>query len=243
MPAGAKAKVTDVIVRQPDYLKADRRRHRGRPLATWKEYLTFGLISAYADDLSHAVRRLRVRVQRQGDRRTPGAAAALEARRRRSRAGARRAGRPALHRALLQARSEGAHGRAHPATCSRRSRSGSTSSSGCRRRPRCRRRPSSRSIRVKIAYPDQWRDFSALEVKPGDHVGNLLRSREFQTAESWSRARQAGRALALGHSRRRRSTRPTARPTTRSRSRPASCSRPSSISTPTMRSTTARSAR
>ena len=34
--------------------------------------------------------------------------------------------------------------------------------------------------RLKIAYPDQWRDFSALEVKAGDHVGNLLRFREFQ---------------------------------------------------------------
>ena len=30
---------------------------------------------------------------------------------------------------------------------------------------------------VKIAYPDQWRDFSALEVKPGDHVGNPMRFR------------------------------------------------------------------
>ena len=42
-------------------------------------------------------------------------------------------------------------------------------------------------FRVKIAYPDQWRDFSALEIKPGDHVGNQMRFRAFQNAESWAR--------------------------------------------------------
>jgi len=42
-------------------------------------------------------------------------------------------------------------------------------------------------FRVKIAYPDQWRDFSDFDVKPGDHVGNLLRYREFQAEDAWSR--------------------------------------------------------
>jgi putative endopeptidase len=40
---------------------------------------------------------------------------------------------------------------------------------------------------VKIAYPDQWRDFTALEIKPGDHVGNQMRFRAFQSTESWAR--------------------------------------------------------
>ena len=52
MPAGAKDKVNDVIVRQPDYMKAIDAVIAEIPLATWKEYLTFGLISAYADGLS-----------------------------------------------------------------------------------------------------------------------------------------------------------------------------------------------
>ena len=42
-------------------------------------------------------------------------------------------------------------------------------------------------FRVKIAYPDQWRDFSAFEVKPGDHIGNQIRFREFQSTDAWSR--------------------------------------------------------
>ncbi|HEY1044391.1 MAG TPA: M13 family metallopeptidase [Telluria sp.] len=34
-------------------------------------------------------------------------------------------------------------------------------------------------ISVKVGYPDKWRDYSALEVKRGDLVGNVLRAREF----------------------------------------------------------------
>ncbi|MEP9357398.1 M13-type metalloendopeptidase [Sphingomonas sp. KR3-1] len=33
---------------------------------------------------------------------------------------------------------------------------------------------------VKIGYPDKWRDYSALEVKPGDLVGNAERASRFE---------------------------------------------------------------
>ena len=36
------------------------------------------------------------------------------------------------------------------------------------------------SFRPKIGYPDKWRDYSALEVKPGDAFGNLLRATAFE---------------------------------------------------------------
>ena len=98
-------------------------------------------------------------------------------------------------------------------------------------------------FRVKIAYPDQWRDYSALEVKPGDLVGNLHALPRVPDGEIVVAARQAGRALALGLHAADGQRVLQRRPTTRSRSRPASCSRRSSTSTPTMRSTTARSAR
>ena len=32
----------------------------------------------------------------------------------------------------------------------------------------------------KIGYPDKWRDYSALEIRPGDALGNALRAREFE---------------------------------------------------------------
>jgi putative endopeptidase len=37
-------------------------------------------------------------------------------------------------------------------------------------------------FRPKIGYPDKWRDYSALAVRPGDLVGNVMRTREFEHA-------------------------------------------------------------
>jgi predicted metalloendopeptidase len=36
---------------------------------------------------------------------------------------------------------------------------------------------------VKIGYPEKWRDYSSLEVRPGDLAGNLRRASEFRYAE------------------------------------------------------------
>ena len=36
------------------------------------------------------------------------------------------------------------------------------------------------SFAVKIGYPNKWRDYSALEIKNNDLVGNVIRSREFE---------------------------------------------------------------
>ena len=33
---------------------------------------------------------------------------------------------------------------------------------------------------VKIGYPNKWRDYSALDIKPNDLIGNVLRSQEFE---------------------------------------------------------------
>ncbi len=34
----------------------------------------------------------------------------------------------------------------------------------------------------KIGYPNKWRDYSALDIKPGDALGNSMRAREFESA-------------------------------------------------------------
>src|SRR6185503_13022946 len=45
---------------------------------------------------------------------------------------------------------------------------------------------------TKIGYPDTWRDYSKLEVKAGDAVGNSLRSARFE----WNRiAAKAGKPV------------------------------------------------
>ena len=39
-----------------------------------------------------------------------------------------------------------------------------------------------RAVVDKIGYPDKWRDYSALSVKPGDSLGNALRARDFESS-------------------------------------------------------------
>jgi endothelin-converting enzyme/putative endopeptidase len=42
-------------------------------------------------------------------------------------------------------------------------------------------------IRNKIGYPDRWRDYTKLEVKRDDYVGNELRSYRFEDARNWNK--------------------------------------------------------
>ncbi len=44
-----------------------------------------------------------------------------------------------------------------------------------------------RKINVKIAYPDKWRDYSGLEIRADDLVGNVMRANEFEW--NWQAAR------------------------------------------------------
>jgi endothelin-converting enzyme/putative endopeptidase len=41
------------------------------------------------------------------------------------------------------------------------------------------------AIRNKIGYPDTWRDYTALVVKPDDHFGNVQRASQFEDAREW----------------------------------------------------------
>jgi putative endopeptidase len=51
------------------------------------------------------------------------------------------------------------------------------------------------TINVKIGYPDKWRDYSSLDIKPGDAYGNRKRENAFQRARDIMRlAKGADRA-------------------------------------------------
>jgi putative endopeptidase len=41
------------------------------------------------------------------------------------------------------------------------------------------------AIRNKIGYPEHWRDYSTLEVKPDDYAGNAVRAYRFEDARHW----------------------------------------------------------
>ena len=43
------------------------------------------------------------------------------------------------------------------------------------------------AIRNKIGYPERWRDYTALEVKPNDYFGNTIRSMHFEEAREWNK--------------------------------------------------------
>jgi len=189
MPANAKDKVKDVIVRQPDYMKAIDAVIADVPLATWKEYLTFGLISAYADGLSQPF----VDSDFEFNGRTIAGRQVQQPRWKRGVNEAEQVlGEPigrlyierhfkpeaktrmdALIRNLLAAFKVGIDELEWMS-------------------PETKKQAQAKlaKYRLKIAYPDQWRDFSEFDVTPGDHVGNLLRYREFQTQDSWSRLGQ-----------------------------------------------------
>ena len=47
------------------------------------------------------------------------------------------------------------------------------------------------AIRNKIGYPEKWRDYSALTVKPDDYFGNVQRSLSFCGCARVEQARQA----------------------------------------------------
>ena len=43
------------------------------------------------------------------------------------------------------------------------------------------------AIRNKVGYPDRWRDYSTLEVKPDDYFGNVRRASSFENKREWNK--------------------------------------------------------
>ena len=41
------------------------------------------------------------------------------------------------------------------------------------------------AIRNKIGYPDTWRDYTTLQIKPDDYFGNVRRAADFEEARQW----------------------------------------------------------
>jgi putative endopeptidase len=176
----------EVIVRQPDYLKAVDAALADTPVATWKEYLTLGLLDRYAEYLPATFVNAEFNFSGQmlGGRevnlpRWKRGVSTVEA------ALGEPVGRlyidkyfkadakarmDALIKNLLAAFKVGIDELEwmSPAT-------------------KVQAQAKLAKYTLKIAYPDTWRDYSGLEVKGDDLVGNVMRSREFQHADMWSR--------------------------------------------------------
>jgi predicted metalloendopeptidase len=186
LSGGAAADVNDVIVRQPDYLRAVDAALAATPLAIWKEYLTFAWLNAYSEYLPATFANAQFQFfggviggrEQNLPRWKRGVTAVEEA-----------VGEPVgrlyveqhfkpeaktrvdeLVRNLLAAFKVGIDDLEwmSPAT-------------------KAQAQAKLAKYTLKIAYPNQWRDYSGLQVKDDDIVGNVMRSRQFQSSEMWQR--------------------------------------------------------
>ena len=178
--------ISEVIVRQPDYLTGVDAMLSATPITTWKEYLSFGLISDYAPYLSATYvnaefnftgqviggRELNLPRWKRGVTSVEGALGEPVGRLyidKYFKADAK-ARMDALIKNLLAAFQVGIDELEwmSPPT-------------------KVQAQAKLAKYRLKIAYPDVWRDYSGLDVKGDDLVGNVMRSRAFQHADQWSR--------------------------------------------------------
>ena len=169
----------NVVVRQPDYIGAMNALIAATPASTWREYLTFKLLDAYADELPSGFQQARFDFR---GRTLSGQQAQSERWKRgvdevegimgesvgklyvqRNFKPEAKARMDAMVRNLRQAYAVGIDSLEwmSPAT-------------------KAQAKAKLAKFTVKIAYPDKWRDYSKLEIKRGDLLGNAKRANEFR---------------------------------------------------------------
>ncbi|MFI5229032.1 MAG: M13 family metallopeptidase [Gemmatimonadales bacterium] len=169
---------TDVIVRQPDYVKAMNDVFAKTPASTWREYLTFKLLDRYANELPAAF------VQARFAFRDSTLSGQLEMS-------------PRWKRASAEV--EGSLGEAAgkiyvqkyfpPAAKARMDQLVKNILAAYKvgidslpwMSPETKRQAQDKlaHFTVKVAYPDHWRDYSSLVIKRDDLLGNAERTAEF----------------------------------------------------------------
>jgi predicted metalloendopeptidase len=169
----------NVVVRQPDYIGAASGIIAATPVSTWREYLTFKLLDAYADELPSAFQQARFDFrgrtlsgqQVQSERWKRGvdevegimgeAVGKLYVER--NFKPAAKARMDAMVRNLRQAYAVGIDSLEwmSPAT-------------------KAQAKAKLAKFTVKIAYPNKWRDYSKLAIKRDDLYGNARRAAEFR---------------------------------------------------------------
>jgi putative endopeptidase len=191
LTAAGLAKATDVIVNQPDYVKAVNDIIARTPIATWREYITFKLLDDYADELPAAFQSARFEFRGK----------TLSGQQEMS---------PRWKRAVGLV--EGAMGEAagklyvqqyfKPEAKARMDalvknilaayKVGIDSLDWMSPETKQQAQDKLAHFTVKIGYPDKWRDYSKLVVKHDDLFGNAMRTARFRYAEM---ASQLGRPV------------------------------------------------
>ncbi|MBV9774334.1 MAG: peptidase M13 [Gemmatimonadetes bacterium] len=178
IPAAGLERTPAVVVRQPSYVQAAGRAIERVPLPVWKQYLTFKLLDAYAGYLG----RDWVDAQFAFEGRTLGGLEQMLPRWKRGLDAVEGsmgmlAGRLYVEQTFqpeAKARMQRLVANVMDAF-----RVGIDSLEWMSPATREQARAKLAHLNVKIAYPDPWPDYSGLEVRAGDLVGNVMRAREF----------------------------------------------------------------
>ncbi|HEY2854356.1 MAG TPA: M13 family metallopeptidase [Gemmatimonadaceae bacterium] len=182
LTAAGLAKATDVIVNQPDYVKAMNDIIAKTPASTWREYITFKLLDDYADVLPAAFQNARFEFrnktlsgQQEMSPRWKRAVGVVEGAM--GEAGGKlyvqqyfkpeaKARMDALVKNILAAYKVGIDSLDWMS-------------------PETKRQAQDKlaHFTVKIGYPDKWRDYSKLAIERDDLFGNVMRTARFRYAD------------------------------------------------------------
>ena len=170
---------TEVIVAQPDYLVATDSIIAATPVSTWREYLTFRLLDTYAPQLPSKY--VNARFDFRGK-----VLSGLQANRARWKRGVAEVGaalgEPAGKLYVAQYFKPEAKARMDTLVRNLREayRVGIDSLEWMAPETKAQAKEKLSQFTVKIAYPDKWRDYSSLEIKRDDLLGNVLRARDYE---------------------------------------------------------------
>lgn len=180
------AKATDVVVRQPSYVQGLDSIIANTPASTWREYLTYKLLDEYANVLPAGFEQARFDFRSH----TLSGQAEQSVRWKRAVDGVERIlGEPAGKLYVAQYFKPAAKARMDSLVQNIRAayKVGIDSLEWMSPETKLQAKDKLAKFTVKIAYPDKWRDYSALTIKRGDLLGNSMRSNEFQYADMTSR--------------------------------------------------------
>jgi predicted metalloendopeptidase len=173
------AQATDVVVRQPDYMRALDSIVARNPISTWREYLAFKLIDNYANQLPAAYERARFEFRGK----TLSGQQEMASRWKRAVDGVETIlGEPAGK--LYVARNFKPEAKARMDALVKNIlaayRVGIDSLEWMSPETKAQAKDKLAHFTVKIGYPDKPRDYSKLEIKRNDLLGNAMRSAAFQ---------------------------------------------------------------
>jgi predicted metalloendopeptidase len=182
LTAAGLGKAADVIVRQPDYVKGLDSIVANTPASTWREYLTFKLLDGYADELPAAFQEARFMFRG----RTLSGQQQQAARWKRGVDEVEGALGEAVGKLYVE-RNFKPEAKARMDEMVRNLRKayevGIDSLEWMSPATKAQAKDKLAHFTVKIAYPDKWRDYSALTIKRDDLFGNAIRANEFAYAD------------------------------------------------------------